>query len=203
MAPILLRLRQQPNSDMRLKETVSAMRMWWETLTPTWQEVLTEQVGSCVHTASIDLYQLAQCTELDASRSHLDDLTPLRMLPQLEVLDLSYTSLRSLRGLSACENLRELHLINLPEIDLVEVAYLPRLAILDISFPEQFEAHSLALLEELPHLKELYCNHCGIDNVVSFLSMSQLRVLSVNFNPIPREEINALRELMPRCRVLA
>lgn len=179
------------------------MRMWWETLTPAWQEVLKEQLGSGVHTASIDLDQLACCRELDASRSSLADLTPLRMLPQLEVLDLSYTSLRSLRGLSACENLRELHLINLPEVDLVEVACLSRLEILDISFPEQFEAHSLALLEELPNLEELYCNHCGIDQVVSFLGMSQLRVLSVNFNPIPREEINALRELMPCCRVLA
>jgi len=179
------------------------MRVWWETLSPAWQEVLTEQVGGGVPTASIDLHQLAQCTELDASRSALEDLTPLRMLPQLQVLDLSYTSLRSLRGLSACENLRELHLINLPELDLVEVACLSRLEILDLSFPEHFQASNLTLLEELPHLQELYCNHCGIDNVVSFLSMSQLRVLSVNFNPIPREEIKALRELMPHCRVLA
>jgi internalin A len=188
---------------MRLKATVTNLRAWWETLSPTWQDILSEQVGQPDRHGVPDLLALTQCTELDASRVKLTHLGPLRMLPQLQVLDLSYTALSSLQGLSYCENLRELHLINLPDLDLAEVACLKRLELLDISFPERFDPFNLALLEELPHLQELYCNHCGVDNVVPFLSMETLRVLSVNFNPIPREEVRALRDLLPKCRILA
>lgn len=188
---------------MRWNVEATSLQTWWERLLPPWRQALAANLDLSAAPDHHDLQCLIDTAELDLSGSQLADLTPLLAFPHLERLDLSHACVRDLTGLAQLTQLRELHLTCSPCVDLAPITCLTQLEVLDLSYPQRALRGPLSLLDGFTSLRELYCNACHLRDVVPFVGMQQLELLSLNFNHIPREEIAALRELLPACRILA
>lgn len=170
-------------------------------LSPAWSELiqsaLTENGVPYLHS----LEDLKLIKELDCSRTEIEDLSPLRMLPYLEILDLSNTRIKDFTSIMYLANLKELNACFCYPFDLDILITLPHLKVLDISYPklpfQKFDA-----LSDLEQLQEGYFNACNIDTVAHFMTMSNIDILSLPFNPIPRDELDAFRDLTPDCKLI-
>jgi len=188
---------------MRAKVRDISISAWWDNLIPAWQQLLQEHLGVNRPLEERDRQALYALRDMDASGSYITDLEALVMLPSLRTLDISDTHLTSLDGLYVLSQLEELTYNNAVSLDMVEITRLRSLKLLDISYPSQPVGDCLALLDGLGSLKELYCMACNLDSVVNFLGMESLKVLAINLNPIPLQEVRALSELLPNCRIMA
>lgn len=186
---------------VRVRDT--SLAKWWQELIPAWQQLLAEHLGIFRPLDERDRTALYGLTEIDAAGSYITNLDALVMLPNLRSLDISDTPLRSLDGLHVLTHLQELTYNNAISLDMVEICRLESLQLLDISYPAQPVGDCLSLLEGMNSLRELYCMACNLPNVVPFLGMDSLKVLAITLNPIPLQEIRALSELLPECRIMA
>ena len=175
---------------------------WWERLPFAWQHALADNFDWVTPPTGRDLVQYLGVTELDLSGSAIQDLEPLLMFPCLEKLDLSHTKVSNLTPLYMLSNLQELHFTCNRELDLMTLSKLLQLKVLDISYPLAKASGSLDVLENLPHLQELYCNACDLSSVIPFMGMGQLKTLSLSFNPIPPAELHAMQEIFRDCQIL-
>ncbi|TAE48079.1 MAG: hypothetical protein EAZ89_15940 [Bacteroidetes bacterium] len=167
-------------------------------LSQEWKEKLRAQLGPNV---SFHADKLAQVRELDLSGSDIRDLSPLRYFTNLEWLDISRSNVTDFQPLLELHHLKELHASFCRLPDLRYFAPLRSLRVLDISYPlnEPCGAHALA---DLTNLEELYCNACNIRTIAHIFTLPHLQTATLLFNPIPEEEMEALSELQPDCKVL-
>ncbi|MCI4666809.1 MAG: hypothetical protein MRZ79_01515 [Bacteroidia bacterium] len=170
-------------------------------LPPAWSEILDASLEDMGLNGLNSLEELKLVKELDCSRSDIENLYPLRMFPNLEVLDISGTNVKDVTSIMYLANLREFNACFCHPFDLDILITLPNLEVLDLSYPKapflKFDA-----LSDLEQLKEGYFNACSLDTVAHFMTMNRVKTLSLPFNPIPREEIYAYRELNPDCKVI-
>ncbi|MDX2247480.1 MAG: leucine-rich repeat domain-containing protein [Bacteroidia bacterium] len=174
---------------------------WWETLDNDWRELIIDQLELNGCFAEADIEFVLTITELDCSGSSITDLAPVTQLTHLKSLDISNTPVTDLSPLVHLPYLRELHASFCGELDLSVLEQMPQLEVLDISYPQDLEI-KLPDLSLLDNLRELYCNACGVRSVVPFIGNSRIEVICAFFNPIPKVEITAYREMMPGCKVL-
>lgn len=178
-----------------------AIRRWWNTLSPEWQEVLTEQIGPIEHWDQPDTLALDQVTNLDCSYSGIRTLRPLLLFPQLEVLDISGAEVEDFFPLSTLIHLKELHACYCKPFDLYLIEGLDKLEILDLSYPHGKLIHP-HVISEFVNLKELFLNAGGLKTVADLLTLEQLTLTTLHFNPMPTEEVHAFADIMQDCRVL-
>ncbi len=188
---------------MRSNGNVITQQIWWNNLSSDWQHALADNLEITSQSPSAnELAAMRQITELDLSGSAIDDLTPLYSFRELTKLDLSDTKITDLTFLKNLSKLTELHMVCSHGLNVEELACLSGLEVLDISYPVIPLVGSLTLLERLPNLRELFCNACDLTDVIPLIGLESLNTLSLSFNRIPHEEIEALSELSPRCRIL-
>ncbi len=148
-----------------------------------------------------DLTGLSEIHELDASCLPLRQVDDFASFQGLRYLDLSLTEVEDLSPLALLPDLKELHLTFHRGNELKGLEKLTQLHILDISYPRR-PILSLDRLSHLESLEELYLNGCGIRTVAHLVPLEKLKMLTLSFNPIPKEELIAYQELMPNCALL-
>ncbi|MEO0899645.1 MAG: hypothetical protein AAFY71_24760 [Bacteroidota bacterium] len=169
--------------------------------TEAWQEIIVSAIEESDLNGITSVEDLKLIKEIDCSRKEIEDLSPLRMFPYLEILDISGTQIRDITPLMYLANLKEFHACFCYPFDLDILITLPKLHTLDISYPRARFA-DLSAIADLDELKEGYFNACGIKSVADFMMLGKLEVLSIPFNPIPSEEVLAYRDLSEECKVI-
>ncbi|MEM6264728.1 MAG: hypothetical protein AAGI38_19605 [Bacteroidota bacterium] len=166
-----------------------------------WKNLLAETLQLDRKFSDSDIKKLSSITELDIAGHQITSLEPLRLLPQLEVLYISETSVCDLSPLEGLINLRELHATFCCCEDLGLLANLHQLEVLDISYPKDPHA-DISFLAFLPNLKELYCNGFKFSSIKEIAQLSELEILSLHFTNINGEDLKHIRTILPECHVL-
>ena len=113
---------------------------------------------------------------LDASGNQITHLEPMSKLLRAESLNFSKNKITSIRPLA---NLRALELLNLND----------------------YVIRDIAPIAQLNEVKILYLERNRITNVTALAGLQRLELLSLGGNPIPRSEVELLREALPNCRI--
>ena len=108
-------------------------------------------------TGIVDLAPLSDCTRLEflhvGNCRELRNLVPLTVLPKLNWLNLSCTSVDTVEALRSCRALKTLHLSYTKVSDISALSTLPILSHLNLSYTSSIR--TIACLETCPSLKEI------------------------------------------------
>ncbi len=112
---------------------------------------------------------------LDLSNTPISTIQSLSNLNKLVILNLSNTQIEDLSALKEMKSLEDLKIRNIRIADLDDIQPLTTLTYLDLSDNEQL--HDLKALEQLIHLKVLYCNNTTIKDLRPLSSLTNLETL--------------------------
>jgi len=122
------------------------------------------------------LEHLKDLRTLDVSGNQITTLEPMGKLLRAETLNFSKNKITNIRPLA---NLLALELLNLNDNVVSD----------------------LAPIAQLTELKILYLERNRITNVTALAGLQRLELVSLGGNPIPRSEVELLREALPNCRI--
>ena len=122
------------------------------------------------------LEHLKDLRTLDVSGNQITTLEPMSKLLRAESLNFSKNKITNIRPLA---NLRALELLNLNDNIISDIAP----------------------IAQLTEIKILYLERNRITNVTALAGLQRLELVSLGGNPIPRSEVELLREALPNCRI--
>jgi internalin A len=122
------------------------------------------------------LEHLKDLRTLDVSGNLITTLEPMSKLLRAESLNFSKNKITNIRPLA---NLRALELLNLNDNVVSD----------------------LAPIAELKELRLLYLERNRITSVTALAGLHRLELVNLAGNPIPRSEVELLREALPNCRI--
>lgn len=127
---------------------------------------------------------------LELVESPVSDLTPLKGLPSLRELKLNSTAVTDLAPLNGLESLTKLHLERTKVSDLTPLKKLPGLGILKLI---NTEVRDLTALEELKSLTELHLEGTKVSDLTPLKGLPGLRVLKLLNTEVT--DLTALKDL--------
>jgi len=148
-------------------------RAWWNSLSPEWKKLFQEQElkGKDTDPTDEQLGQIVNIQNLNcAGHSEITDIRPLAGLPELRNLDVSGTSISSLKGIGRLKSLRYLNCSDNDNLS------------------------SLAEIAELTELEELNCGNTMVKDLAPIENLLKLRKLDVHFCTVNR--LGALAKLI-------
>lgn len=151
-----------------------AMRQLWAL------EVVNVNRNLSIH-ALEPLKKLTRLTSLSISGTSVEDLSPLRSLSKLEVLDCSHTAVHSLEPLHYSLNMKELNVEDTWVEDISIAATFKKLQVLNGSFTPVRHLESLA---GLPELSELRLSHTLVSQLNPLQDLTQLAVLDLSHTQV-------------------
>ncbi|MEN9444506.1 MAG: hypothetical protein RIS47_1396 [Bacteroidota bacterium] len=162
-----------------------ADRAWWNSLPKEWKDAFVKELGIRKQMAELpDVYleELMKIRRLNVSNNQqIQGLEPLKALQHLEMLNVSKTQIRSLKGIENLAILKELNCSyndNIMAID--EVAQLVNLKVLNIM---ETMVISLGPLRDLNQLEDLNCEFTTIRSLAPLGNLPNLLKLNVAHNP--------------------
>lgn len=185
-----------------MKTSRKTLKKWWYDLSPEWHEIFENHLVLGTPLEEKYLEYLFTITELDLSDHKIESLHPLCALRQIEKLYINQTPIKDLTPLACLTNLRELHASFSQVADWRILSGFQSLEILDLSYMTSSPKHLTKALGEMEQLKELYVNKCGITSLKDFVHLPSLEILSLNFNHIPKREVEAYIKSHKNCKVL-
>ncbi|MEP4532999.1 MAG: hypothetical protein ABJ004_07930 [Cyclobacteriaceae bacterium] len=180
------------------------LRLWWETLSLSWKELLRAKVSMPIQSAdsvdraflmavakidSLDLDEgeffldinpvsnLRNLKYLDISGTSVFSLEPARVLADLQYLDASGTIINDIQSLRYCQNLTHLNLSSTHIDDISTLRNFPKLTYLDLS---STYVTDFSTLLSLKNLEELQLSNVSIQNNLPFNGLLNLRVLNLS-----------------------
>jgi hypothetical protein len=185
-----------------IPSSLFTLERWWHTLSPGWQQVLQDNLRWQEEDAPAGTkVSLLGLPEIDCMHAEIEDLSPLLRFKRVESLHFTESPVADFSLLAQLPSLRELHATFMHQPDVATIAELSQLRVLDLSYPRQGFKNWYEI-SQLEQLEALYVNASGITTVADLVPLTNLRKLSLCFNPIPTEEVVALRELLPRTQIL-
>lgn len=180
------------------------LRLWWETLSLSWKELLRAKVGISAGSAdsvdkeflmavssidSLDLDEgeffldinpvsnLRKLKYLDISETSVFSLEPARVLADLQYLDASGTIVNDIQSLRYCQNLTHLNLASTHIDDIAVLRNFPKLTYLNLSSTYVLD---FSTLQSLRNLVELNLSNVSIENNLPFNGLSNLKTLNIS-----------------------
>jgi Leucine-rich repeat (LRR) protein len=120
---------------------------------------------------------------LNLSNNKIQDITPLSNLIDLYILDLDSNGIEELSPLSSLQSLKELRLSNNPIKKIVPLSILTNLWVLNLN-KCLIKADEWANISFLEQLIELRLQNCGIENITFLNSLKKITTLDLRDNGI-------------------
>jgi hypothetical protein len=148
------------------------------------------------------LQPLTQLTTLYLYNNHLTDISPLQPLTQLTILNLRGNQLTDISPLQPLTQLNRLDLDNNQLTDISPLQPLTQLRELYLSSNQLTDISPLQpltqlTLQPLTQLRELSLSNNQLTDISPLQPLTQLKYLDISDNPIPDDQIAALKEALP------
>lgn len=166
------------------------LRKWWDSLSPTWQDLLKKASGITNPENREALHKLvASIKVLDISgQANITSLSPVRNLFNLQELNASATAITDLMPLRGQFDLRKLDVSHTPLKVLDGLEALSNLEILDASHTE---ISSVAPLSNCAGLTQLNLTHSQLSELIPIASLQKLDRIAADHTPLPMAEAYA------------
>jgi hypothetical protein len=149
-------------------------------------------------TALAGLKNLAEL-DLDLGARSLVNLAPLTAHRNLKELHLSHTPVNDLRPLAAVRNLESFSFHGESVTDFSPLAKLTKLRHLDLA---STLVHDVAPIAELKALRKLNLSMTSVSDLTPLAGLKELQVLDVSRSSVSDDQINALRAVLPNCKIV-
>lgn len=144
---------------------------WWKGLSDYWKQILSKNCNLNGISTKEQLQKMVNQKELLLAGNNIHNLTPLKMLFRLEILDISNTTVSNLEPLAGLSNLRFLNLSNTKVATLISLKQLSNLR--EVHLDNTLVSDIMPLLNN-KKLSKIYCDGTGvkINNVLSFMAVN-------------------------------
>ncbi len=122
------------------------------------------------------LKYMTNLRELVLGGSRVSDITPLKSLIKLQSLNLSFTKVLDLRPLKTLTRLEEINLT-------------------------KTQVSNLNPLKSLINLKSLWLPDTKVSDITPLKSLSQLIDLNLGGTRVPKEQVEELKKILPKCKI--
>jgi len=195
---------------------------WWAGVSQPWKELFSQEIGLKGKPDKIQLQLIANLDTLVITENfQISDLTPVRFLSRLTVLQFSGTSVAKLDPLTGMNKLQAIRCMKNPINDLTPVNSLPQLNELDFSNTQVEELEpiqnmtwleivkfsgtpvkNLKYLQKLVNLKVLEFYNTRISSLDVLDAMSRLESLKIFNTKISSKRVEKFKAAHPRCEVV-
>ncbi len=137
------------------------LESWWHNLSPEWRAVFKPFINNEYSPGKESLHTLIHLTKLDISgHKEINNLQPLTILYQLEVLNIEGTSVSSLKPLS---QLTQLSYLNFSHTNITDISPLKNIKYLRNIHFSNTNVNNLQPLFNSKYLKTVYCDNTGVN----------------------------------------
>ena len=166
------------------------LKLWWNNLEKTWQDVFVRQAGLDHPPTAEQLQQLVNSEKLSVA-NHLDieNAEPLVVFVRLKTLRLDNTGITDITPLATLKNLVSLSVTNGPLWDISPLATMKQLKSLSL---ENTSVEDLSPLESLHQLQKLNISGTRVKTLKPLSGLANLRELVMN-----NTRVNTLKFIMP------
>ena len=148
--------------------------------------------------SEIKFNELESLNYLDLSSNQLTVISPLKELKKICKLDLSNNQLIDIRPLKELKELWGLNLSNNQLSDISPLKELKKLVVLELNKNQLID---ISPLKELKKLKFLFLSDNKLTDTRPLSKLKNLRILVIGRNPVPGDQIEALKKALPGCRI--
>ncbi|NMM63905.1 leucine-rich repeat domain-containing protein [Clostridium sp. P21] len=149
-----------------------------------------------------ELNKLTNLKTLNLNHNKISNINALKGLNNLQTLDLGINQISDISGaansLKELTNLNNLNLSNNQISNIDELSKLTNLKTLDLNYNK---ISDISALKGLTNLEMLGLSHNKISDISVFKNLTNLRELILLENPISNEDIQALKNALPRCEI--
>ena len=151
---------------------------WWNNLPEEWHSLVYSRMELSNPISKEQLHQIINIRNVDLENNeNITDLSPLKMLYNLETLNVAGCNINNLEALEGLKNLRELNIDNTT-------------------------IKSLQPLSKLAKLNLLRCENTGVTDLSPLNSDPKLNMVYADNNGIEVENVIVLKEQLPECLVI-
>lgn len=185
----------QLNPSVLVIHQSAGLESWWSDMSPQWQAYFQNTLGIPPNPDRAQLQLIANVKEIDISRNtQIDELSPLRLLNNLERLNMDRTLVQDLTPLIGLRNLRYLSFSYTNVADLSPLRSLKELTFINFEFTP---VQDLAPIAQLFALEEIQCDRTQIKSVAPLINLPVLRRIYCDQAPITRVEAEQLMKQRP------
>jgi len=197
------------------------LRMWWNNLDSTWQQVLASKLDLPEQPSGSSLQQLVQLKSLNISNNMLiSNLNPLHIFTDLQQLTVNSTSITDISPITSLGNITKLNISSNPISDLELINKLSnlteltlentsvedleplinlQLSILNISGTR---VKSLKYIQNITSLKKLYINNTRIRSIKQLYQLTNLQLLQCYNTSIKASKIKQFTDINTNVEVV-
>jgi len=139
------------------------LKVWWDTLSPEWHEVLSKTAAIALTPSKEELARVPNVDSIDVSGTHISDLEPLRKLQKLQVIVAHNTGISDL---SPLRDLHEVTYLNVSETDVSDVSAVRQFSKLKVLRADKSKIQNIDPLETITGLEKLYVDQTGIHDII-------------------------------------
>jgi len=165
----------QKRPDVKVIYESEELTAWWNMLPEHWKLVFKAMVKLDNVPDKEQLHELTNLKKLDISgNSLIKDLSPLRKLQSLELLNASKTGINEVMPVRDLMNLQTLIISNCGILDLSPVSGLNNLQVLDIS---STKISDLTAIAGLRNLRRVSLNNCALADISPIYKLKRLELI--------------------------
>lgn len=143
------------------------------------------------------LSSLSSLIDLDLSYNKISDLSPLQALSKLEYLDISYTEVKDLRPIVKCP----VEILDISGGIITDLSPLSEVKSLTDLILAETNIEDLSALMNCSELVELDCYNSKVKSIEPLFELKKLNYLDITDTPVPREQVDILKEKLPDCTI--
>lgn len=152
------------NSKVQVIFDSDDLKIWWDALSPEWQEVLSKSARIGPAPTKEEKAKVPQLDSINISTlSRINSLEPLRRLKKLEVIIANKTTIRDL---SPLQEHKEIRYLDISETDVSDISTVSRFTKLKVLRADKSKIESIERVS-LPSLELFYADHTAVHDITA------------------------------------
>ncbi|TAF64681.1 MAG: leucine-rich repeat domain-containing protein [Cytophagales bacterium] len=185
----------------QINQNLNPPAIWWANMSDEWKKILCQHIEipySTTLPTETDIKKIFSLTALDASDANLSDVEPLRLLKNLQEINLNNTQIISVEPLKNLPNLLKIYLMNTHISDLKPLQKLIHLRVLHCSLTQ---VDNLEPLKNLKNLQEINISETYVRSLKPLNQLLKINMLSCRATPLSPREIRNFQKRHPQASV--
>jgi Leucine-rich repeat (LRR) protein len=139
------------------------LKVWWDTLSPEWHEILSKTATLALAPSKEELARLPNVDSIDVSGTPISDLEPLRKLQKLRMIIAHNTGINDL---SPLRDHHEITYLDVSETDVSDISATRQFSKLKVLRADKSKVQNIDPLDAIKGLERLYVDQTGIHDII-------------------------------------
>lgn len=177
-------------------QTPEALQLWWDNLTPQWQQLFLQQAGLYSKhrkkqtLTTDDLQSILTLKKMEISHSKITNLQPLAQLRSLQHVSIHHCIITEIYAVGYLPELVHFSCTDTPLDNISPLSACSQLEVVKI---DKTLVNDLSPLKELVSLREISCAHTKVTNIAPLRNLPLLQVVDISFTRV--DDLSSLRDL--------